>query len=831
MANTKVTSSVIKDDAVGADQLASNAVVTASMIDDAVTSAKIANDAIITALVADNAINNAKLSSNSVGTDQYVDNSIQAVHLQSGSVTSAKLDTNMAIGGTLTLGSHLIMGDDDIIKLGASADLQIFHADNNSYVSDAGAGDLHIRGENNILFQNANSSSNYATMTNGGAVSLYYAGAAKLATASGGVTVTGNIANASGDLKLDVAGDIILDAGGQNWFFDDDGTRVFSIAQVSSDVYLGTEVADKDMIFRVNDSDGGGAITALTLDASDAGTATFNHDIKLSDNGKAIFGAGSDLQIYHDASNSYIVDGGDGNLNIQTNGTAVVIEKTDGTNLAVFNAGNGVVSLYHNGTEKLATASGGVSVTGTINSGAITSTGSSTFTSTSTMDINLVANPPELNFEDTSSTSGTKRARWTLDANNFSAQGLSDNDGSVTQSLLNFSLSSGAATFGGTINSGSITSSGIVKTATTFQSSSGSMLFFVPNVGEALRIAQNTGNVGIGTSSPTQAKTVIGSSVSGKYLYLDDGSNGALQIKADTSTVIMEFVTTGFGAFETADLRANEFIFKNSGTNELVRINGDGVGIGMTPTNTLSVKANGNANIIGVQMSGNTVDLVSLNQFNDHGAIFVRGNNGVIQHEITATGGVVFNQGSLDQDFRVESNNNTHAIFVDGSSVDVFFGASSTTYPTGANFVHINEQSGVSMVIGGHSGTHTVLQFRHNGSATVGSVVINASSTTYNTSSDYRLKENVDYDFTALDRVVQLKPARFNFIADADTTVDGFLAHEVQEIVPEAVTGEKDGETMQGMDYGRITPLLVKAIQEQQTLIESLTARIEELEG
>ncbi len=63
----------------------------------------------------------------------------------------------------------------------------------------------------------------------------------------------------------------------------------------------------------------------------------------------------------------------------------------------------------------------------------------------------------------------------------------------------------------------------------------------------------------------------------------------------------------------------------------------------------------------------------------------------------------------------------------------------------------------------------------------------------FNTSSDYRLKENVVEMTGALDRVSQLKPSRFNFIADADKTVDGFLAHEVQEIVPEAISGEKDG--------------------------------------
>jgi len=74
----------------------------------------------------------------------------------------------------------------------------------------------------------------------------------------------------------------------------------------------------------------------------------------------------------------------------------------------------------------------------------------------------------------------------------------------------------------------------------------------------------------------------------------------------------------------------------------------------------------------------------------------------------------------------------------------------------------------------------------------VGTVTVTTNSTAYNTSSDYRLKENVNYDWDATTRLKQLKPARFNFILDADTTVDGFLAHEAQAVVPESVTGTKD---------------------------------------
>ena len=90
------------------------------------------------------------------------------------------------------------------------------------------------------------------------------------------------------------------------------------------------------------------------------------------------------------------------------------------------------------------------------------------------------------------------------------------------------------------------------------------------------------------------------------------------------------------------------------------------------------------------------------------------------------------------------------------------------------------------------SGTGFPAGFFNSAGSLVGTIGTNNTSTTYTTSSDYRLKENVIEMTNALDRVSQLKPSRFNFIADADKTVDGFLAHEVQDIVPEAITGEKD---------------------------------------
>ena len=182
----------------------------------------------------------------------------------------------------------------------------------------------------------------------------------------------------------------------------------------------------------------------------------------------------------------------------------------------------------------------------------------------------------------------------------------------------------------------------------------------------------------------------------------------------------------------------------------------------------------------------------------------------------------------------------------------------------------------------------------YNANGAVGQIQTSGTSTSYLTSSDYRLKDNVNYNWDATTRLKQLKPARFNFIADADTTVDGFLAHEVSHdsdgnpLVPEAITGNKDAmmdeeyevsaatgdiytpatddadevihsanvenpdtleegqqwrETKeavmgtrsvpdyQGIDQSKLTPLLTKALIESVAKIEALEARITALEA
>ena len=131
---------------------------------------------------------------------------------------------------------------------------------------------------------------------------------------------------------------------------------------------------------------------------------------------------------------------------------------------------------------------------------------------------------------------------------------------------------------------------------------------------------------------------------------------------------------------------------------------------------------------------------------------------------------------------------------------------------------------------------------------TVGSIFFNSGGTQFNTSSDYRRKENNVSLTDGISKLKQLKPYRFNFKDNPSETVDGFLAHEAQEIVPHTVTGTKDqvstaddvvagiatttGEPIyQQMDLSKLVPLLTAALQEEIAKREALEIRVSALEG
>ena len=132
--------------------------------------------------------------------------------------------------------------------------------------------------------------------------------------------------------------------------------------------------------------------------------------------------------------------------------------------------------------------------------------------------------------------------------------------------------------------------------------------------------------------------------------------------------------------------------------------------------------------------------------------------------------------------------------------------------------------------VGATASETTLIEFI-NTNGTVGTIKVSGSATSFNTSSDYRLKENEVEISDGITRLKQLKPYRFNFKANAGQTLDGFFAHEVQAIVPDAVSGTKDGVEMQGIDQSKLVPLLSAALKEAVAKIETLETKDAALEA
>ena len=284
-----------------------------------------------------------------------------------------QFDGNVTFAGTATFGGSVVgisSAADDITAGDAAVNLTTT------------AGNITIDAQGNdtdIIFKGTDNSSDITMLTLDGSE----AGAATfngVVTANAGVkvdniTIDGTeIDLSSGSLTVDSAANITLDCGTGELLFNNGGNgNLLKIQADSSNVNFIGMVQDKDLVFKGND--GGSTITALTLDMSDAGTASFNHDVKLVDNAQLTFGDSSDMQIFHDGSNSKIVDSGTGNLNIQADDFNVLNAAGDESKITA--SSNGAVQLLNDNSVKLATNGSGVTITGTCTATTFSGSGAS----------------------------------------------------------------------------------------------------------------------------------------------------------------------------------------------------------------------------------------------------------------------------------------------------------------------------------------------------------------------------------------------------------------------------------------------------------------------
>ncbi len=170
----------------------------------------------------------------------------------------------------------------------------------------------------------------------------------------------------------------------------------------------------------------------------------------------------------------------------------------------------------------------------------------------------------------------------------------------------------------------------------------------------------------------------------------------------------------------------------------------------------------------------------------------------------------------------------------------MYITASTATGSAGAIAIQTADQ-GASNLMLSKKGPATVgskfLQFAYGGFESGSITLASSTSINYNATSDYRLKENVVPITAAASTLKQLNPCRYNFVTNPELPMLGFLAHEVQEVLPSVVTGTKDavdedGENVyQQMDYSKLTPILTAALQEALARIETLETDIQSLKG
>jgi hypothetical protein len=226
----------------------------------------------------------------------------------------------------------------------------------------------------------------------------------------------------------------------------------------------------------------------------------------------------------------------------------------------------------------------------------------------------------------------------------------------------------------------------------------------------------------------------------------------------------------------------------------------------------------------------------------DIGDVVFQYNNGSEKHRLWdgGSGGLNYryNGGTT---YRIGVNTSTASLAISGTTViDSSRNLTNIASGTFGGNIDINTstQNAIEIFESSGSSGYTYMRFLNTtGSTQYGSIYRSFSSMVYGTSSDYRLKENVVDLTNASDRINLIPVRRFNFIEHPDRTVDGFLAHEVQAIVPEAIIGEKDevddtgAPVYQGIDQSKLVPLLTAALQEALQEIENLKQETQSLIG
>jgi len=413
-------------------------------------------------------------------------------------------------------------------------------------------------------------------------------------------------------------------------------------------------------------------------------------------------------------------------------------------------------------------------------------------------------------------------------------------------------------------------------------------IFFKENAATHMTIEPG-GNVGIGTTNPSRLLHIANSAVD-PYLLIDgsstDRDSGIIinagggerrVVRGDLGGNLYFGNNNQIALYNGGDITINsqgndaDFRVESTGISSMLLVDAaeDVVKIGTTAG--VQTAGNGNARLI----VGNGIEIIqdlaanSLNKdmlrLSTAGSWSISGNSGYysditwdnggtntmgrigLRFGSTTTGGQSeftirdLYQGGFGNSGNIAHFGSNKSVILEGSlkvgktTADDTVGGINFETPTNAEafaftHTHSSDNSGWSVMINRQNSVGKALEFRK-ANSNVGSITVSASGTTYNTTSDRRLKDNIEPISDAIDKLMDMKPVTHTWIDKPnEPQVHGFIAQEMKEIIPEAVYGQPDGDEMMSMDYGRITPVVVAALQDALNEIKELKTRINKLE-
>ena len=663
------------------------------------------------------------------------------------------------------------------------------------------------------------------------------------------------VANSTGNLTLDVAGNIELDADGGQVIFMDGGTNIGRLENSSSDFVIKSMVNDKDIIFK--GEDGGSAITALSLDMSDGGTASFNSHIRLGDNKTASFGAGFDIEITSDGTNGTIaapngdltldvagelkLDADGGNITLQDGGTAIgQFQLNDSNHLKL-------VSKVSDADIFLQGVDGGSTITALRLD--MSAAGAATFNSSVTIPTIAYVGTSIVHQGDTNTS-----IDFATDTITHYTGGLRALDLGATFTVFNTNGADVDFRVESNNNANMLFVDGGEDHVNIGTTSDFGDTFNVSGTGHfssnvtLSRQSNDTGSTGLAFEK-TRSTSVNGNTVvqNGDQLGFvafrgNDGDqfiDGAYVISFVDGTPGNNDMPTSLQFWTTADGASSptaRMVINNKGSVGIGVADGDVTSDGTAARTYVGIIGSGNRgrlNLGSTASNGadvgtlaftngaNTIADISVDSSSGSqtvGSVF-HSSTGAI--DIRAAGGVIFNENSADADFRVESDINTHAIFVEGSSSNVHINATTVPDASNSGFLFTTDQLYTSA--GNTTNTNTQVRF-YNGNGLVGSITTSGSATAYNTSSDQRLKENIADADDSGELIDAIQVRKFDWKADGEHQRYGMVAQELDPVAPEAVSKTDDPEEMMAVDYSKLVPMLIKEIQ-------SLRNRVAQLES